>query len=296
MPWARGVSACSGFVRRAARGERRGAAVNPAAASAGPLLLLLLQLALGSAAAIPPSLPGRRLAQSTSGWQGGFFGRWVAAGGSEDGAEPQPAQPARPPTDRLPPIPASKPRDTCVCAFDFDGVLRAAPPGARDQDVPAPDAKRVVQGCKDAGYEIAIASANDDIEKMKKVLGQRLDPSVFTEAFFDSSAFQMHYDDKSITLSNIIRYYDTQPGCVMLFDDQEWNKAYASDLGVLMIMTPTNAGIRYADFARGAAELQRYCDCAPPAERSYSDFSRAPPDRSYLPALEAAKAGSRRKR
>lgn len=30
----------------------------------------------------------------------------------------------------------------------------------------------------------------------------------------------MHYDDKSITLTNIIKYYDTQPGCVMLFDDQ----------------------------------------------------------------------------
>ncbi|PNW76736.1 hypothetical protein CHLRE_11g469224v5 [Chlamydomonas reinhardtii] len=177
-----------------------------------------------------------------------------------------------------------------------DGVLRAAPPGARDQDVPAPDAKRVVQGCKDAGYEIAIASANDEIDKMKKVLGQRLDPAVFTEAFFDSSAFQMHYDDKSITLNNIIKYYDTQPGCVMLFDDQEWNKAYATDQGVLMIMTPTNAGIRYADFTRGAAELQRYCDCATPAERSYSAFSYAPPDRSYLPALEAAKAGNRRKR
>ncbi|KAG2446961.1 hypothetical protein HYH02_008115 [Chlamydomonas schloesseri] len=240
-----------------------GSSRGSSAAGDGGTAEIAPQPSLGSAAAIPPpsapqSAGGRRLAQSAAsgGWQGGFLGRWMAGGGLEDGGGTEgQQQPARAPTDRLPPVPASKPRDTCVCAFDFDGVLRAAPPGARDQDVPAPDAKRVVQGCK------------------------------------------MHYDDKSITLGNIIKYYDTQPGCVMLFDDQEWNKAYASDLGVLMIMTPTNAGIRYADFTRGASELQRFCDCATPTERSYSAFSLAPSDRSYLPALQAAKAtGARQKR
>lgn len=42
-----------------------------------------------------------------------------------------------------------------------------------------------------------------------------------------------------------------------------------------MIMTPTNAGIRYADFTRGAAELQRYCDCATPAVRACTRAERA---------------------
>ena len=34
------------------------------------------------------------------------------------------------------------------------------------------------------------------------------------------AAMQMHWDNKTISLLAIIRYFDTQPPCVLLFDDQ----------------------------------------------------------------------------
>ncbi|KXZ54925.1 hypothetical protein GPECTOR_4g998 [Gonium pectorale] len=123
---------------------------------------------------------------------------------------------------------------------------------------------------------------------MKLVLGQRLDPSIFSPEFFSSSAFQMHYDNKSISLLNIIRHFDTQPQCVVLFDDQPWNRDYARETGAIFIKTPLDTGITVPDFQRAQQALSSCCNCAKPQDRSYSDFSRQPPDRSFLSYLNMA--------
>ncbi|EFJ46265.1 hypothetical protein VOLCADRAFT_118129 [Volvox carteri f. nagariensis] len=175
--------------------------------------------------------------------------------------DPSPG-PAEIPTDWLPPPPAFVPTAPCVAAFDFDGVLRAAPPEAKDQNVPAPEARSVIQASKNAGWEIAICSANDSPATMKLVLGQRLDPVTFSPQFFNSPAFQTHNDDKSVTLTNLIRYYGTSPQCVMFFDDKGWNKDYAKQVGVIFIHTPPETGITYYDFQRAQQAIPRYCKCA----------------------------------
>ncbi|KAG2498590.1 hypothetical protein HYH03_003341 [Edaphochlamys debaryana] len=170
-------------------------------------------------------------------------------------------EPKEPLSDWFPPAASPVPRGKCVCALDFDGVLRGPPPGATDLDTPAADASRVVQACKDAGMHIAICSANDNYDKMSTVLSQRVDPSTFTPAFFQSGAFQMSTDDKSVTLNNIIRYFNTPPSCVMLFDDMDFNKPYAQQTGAIFIQTPPHTGITMNDFWRAQAALPNYCQC-----------------------------------
>ncbi|GIL41964.1 hypothetical protein Vafri_47, partial [Volvox africanus] len=163
---------------------------------------------------------------------GTIFGRAFTLSRSPPPADAPDTEPI---TDWLPPAPASIPNGACVAAFDFDGVLRAAPPNARDKNVPAPEAISVIQACKNAGWKIAICSANDSPATMRMVLGQRLDPSTFSSDFFSSPAFQTHNDDKSVTLRNLISFFNTSPQCIMFFDDKGWNKPYAQQTGVLFI-------------------------------------------------------------
>ncbi|KXZ49176.1 hypothetical protein GPECTOR_22g766 [Gonium pectorale] len=220
---------------------------------------LLLAAVLVAAIYVPTARAQLSWSGLRSGW-GGAAGSGAQTTRSREVPE-NPPEDNSPDVDLYPPPPASVPQGTCVCAFDFDGVLRAAPPGAADQDTPAPEARMVVDACKAAGWAVAICSSNDSPAKMKMVLGQRLDPSTFTPQFFNSPAFQIKNDNKTPLLRNIIRYHQTLPQCVAFFDDRNWNKEYAAETGVLFIKTPTNKGIRYSDWLRAQQVMTQYCDC-----------------------------------
>ncbi|GLC35125.1 hypothetical protein PLESTM_000282100 [Pleodorina starrii] len=196
-----------------------------------------------------------------------------------------------------------KPYDTCVCVFDFDETLRVISSDKKDWDVPAQDGAGIIAKCKEYGWEIGVASANDNVQKLHKVLGQKVDNSTFTQEFFDSSAFQYHWYNKTVSLDAIARYYDTQPECMMLFDDMEHNRKYAEALDVTFMHVRNDTGVRWSDFVDGQKYLHDKCWCAKPQDRTYTDFSRTPPDRNfagrdrygkYLPSNSSSTDASRK--
>ncbi|GIL41963.1 hypothetical protein Vafri_46, partial [Volvox africanus] len=176
---------------------------------------------------------------------------------------------------------SGKPYDTCVCVFDFDETLRVISPDKTDLDMPAQDGAGIIRKCREYGWEIAVASANDNYQKLEKILSQRIDGSIFSPEFFNSSAFQYHWFNKTVSLHNIMRYYDTQPQCMMLFDDAEHNRKYADALGVTFIKARNDTGVRWDDFIEGQKYLHQKCWCAKPKDRSYSDSSSTAPDRNF---------------
>ncbi|EFJ46196.1 hypothetical protein VOLCADRAFT_93384 [Volvox carteri f. nagariensis] len=159
---------------------------------------------------------------------------------------------------------AQKPYDTCVCVFDFDETLRVISKDKKDFDVPAEDGQGIIRKCKEYGWEIGVASANDNYQKLQKVLSERVDNVTFTPEFFSSTAFQYHWFNKSISLNNIARYYDTQPQCMMLFDDAEHNRKYADKLNVTFIKVRNDTGVRWEDFTEGQKYMHQKCWCASP--------------------------------
>ena len=107
---------------------------------------------------------------------------------------------------------------SCLCVFDFDLTLRII--RGNNQDTPAPDAKKAIQICQSNGCQIGIASANGNADKLKHVLSTKIEPSLFTEAFFNSPAFQYGKSDKSISLNALQSFTGTRTSCIIFFDDQ----------------------------------------------------------------------------
>lgn len=143
---------------------------------------------------------------------------------------------------------------SCVCSFDFDLTLRIVK--GKDYDFPAPDAMSVIQACQSRGCNIAIASANGNSDKLKHVLGSRVDPSVFTDNFFSSPAFQYGNDDKSISLRAIRAFYNADPGCLVLFDDQWFNKQFADRTGSVFIKVDPSIGVSLPNWRQAVKQLE----------------------------------------
>ena len=145
----------------------------------------------------------------------------------------------------------------CICVFDFDLTLRIIK--GTDSDSPAPDAKAVIWNCKIRGCSIAIASANGNENKLKHVLGSKIDPAVFTDAFLSSPAFQFGHDDKSISLRAIRHYYqpDVSPSCIVLFDDQWFNKQYADKTGSIFIKVDPKVGVALKDWEQAFTQMKK---------------------------------------
>ena len=146
----------------------------------------------------------------------------------------------------------------CICVFDFDLTLRIIK--GNDSDSPAPDAKAVISGCKSRGCSIAIASANDNGKKLRHVLGSKIDPAVFTDAFLSSPAFQFGHGDKSISLRAIQDYYQpaaVNPPCIVLFDDQWFNKQYADKTGAIFVNVDPKVGVALKDWEQAFTQMKK---------------------------------------
>lgn len=127
------------------------------------------------------------------------------------------------------------PRSACVCAMDFDLTLRIPKwvDNYWDYDSKPPEGQQVLAACQAVPCYIAIASANDDTAKLRKVLAKLYGDALFSPAFLNSPAFQSGVRNKSTSLTSIAQYYKVDAQCVALYDDTEGNRAqrYATRLG-----------------------------------------------------------------
>ena len=139
--------------------------------------------------------------------------------------------------------------------FDFDLTLRIIRYG--DADFAAPEAKSVINACQAHNCRVAIASANENADKIKHVLGSKIDPTIFTSSFFGSSAFQYGNSDKSISISAIQMYYHVNPSCTVLFDDQWFNKQYADKKGSIFAKVDPSIGVAWREWEQADAQLRK---------------------------------------
>lgn len=221
---------------------------------------------------------------------------------------PQPPPSYRPSSPssgfRAPSAPA--PTDACagapkVCIFDIDNTLTVGahhncplPPGGAQPAWPdgsgATDSVRAaVRACRDAGFQIGVASAESRSEETNvtqlaflKSLDPTPDaPSVFTDAFFRSPAFQGAWTvladadqnrefvpnfggtlgAKQAMFLNILKHYDVPMACYgksAVFDDQTENLCAAHSLGLKSFQASPECGGVYCDYGCGitAATVQ----------------------------------------
>lgn len=147
----------------------------------------------------------------------------------------------------------------CVCIFDFDLTLRVQ--NSTGHDVGSEDSPGIVRHCKDLGYEVALASANCNTEKMKYVL-PTIDDDIFTDHWFETPLFQNCDWYKIKELNKITDYLDTPPACAMFFDDLEFNvKEYGRRAGVNWRHVNPETGVTWTDFGSLHPELLKRCDC-----------------------------------
>lgn len=146
----------------------------------------------------------------------------------------------------------------CVCIFDFDETLRVWKDGYGDS--PAADGGAIVNKCRELGYEIAIASANCNTEKLQKVLPTV--NGVFEPSFFETMAFQNCDHWKTHQLNKILNYFGTQPECAMFFDDQGHNlHKHAANVGVNGRHVHGDTGVTWDDFWFAKSEMESRCNC-----------------------------------
>ncbi|KXZ49177.1 hypothetical protein GPECTOR_22g767 [Gonium pectorale] len=131
------------------------------------------------------------------------------------------------------------------------------------------------------GWGIGVASANDNVAKLEKVLSTKVDNTTFTPEFFNSSAFQYHWFNKTISLEAIAKYYDTDPRCMILLDDAGHNRKYAEAYNVHFQHVNATYGVQWWDYEQAKKALFNRCNCGTLKDRSYTSFYYAPPDRDF---------------
>ncbi|GMH35819.1 hypothetical protein BSKO_03687 [Bryopsis sp. KO-2023] len=147
----------------------------------------------------------------------------------------------------------------CVCIFDFDETLRVWK--GENGDSPAPDGGAIVNKCRELGYEIAIASANCNTEKLQRVLPV-VNDGVFRPSFFETVAFQNCDSWKTHQLNKILNYFGTKPECAMFFDDQGHNlDKHAKNVGVNGRHVRRDTGVTWKDFWHTKSEMEKRCNC-----------------------------------
>lgn len=124
------------------------------------------------------------------------------------------------------------------------------------------------------GFEVAIASAGCKTEFVKQFLSRRVDGDIFTDAFFNSTAFQMCQKDKTVSLTPIVGFFglDTARQCAILFDDTNYNGGYARSIGMGFEWVNNGnleykvgeQGIRASNFFNALASWAKTCP-EPPA-------------------------------
>jgi ribonucleotide monophosphatase NagD (HAD superfamily) len=143
---------------------------------------------------------------------------------------------------------------TSVCVFNFDGVLHIG--GGRM----ANDAKAVVDRCNAMGFKVGIVSSSEATSFLQKFL-TNLFPTVFTPQLFNSPAFQTGKKDKVEMIKQIIYYYNTQPGCVVYFDDAGKNVA---DMTGVAFQSVEKNGITLVDFLKAMQTIGSTCKILQP--------------------------------
>jgi len=176
-----------------------------------------------------------------------------------------------------------------VCVFDIDQTLTRQPlasasscgvsslPAGSDLRLPAVYASEAISACYDAGFNLAIATAE------AKILAEASIPWLtdlsgnrFNSSFFASPAFGYGASNKTDMLLAIQQYYQVSSSCVVLFDDQMSNVNTAIGLGMIGQETSsacggnnsfclTACGIEQSEFESGLAKLKTTCqtDIAP---------------------------------
>lgn len=118
---------------------------------------------------------------------------------------------------------------------------------SEQQDEPAKDARGIVRECIKNKYFVAVATANNRTDKLRKVL-PRIEPEVFNEVFLDddNELFQHSHHNKSVSLRNILKATEASPQCALFFDDGIWNKKYADEVRLMtwLIFKLTDTDIR----------------------------------------------------
>ena len=119
------------------------------------------------------------------------------------------------------------------------------------------------------GYEVAIATAGCKTEFIKQFLQRRVDADIFTDAFFNTTAFQMCQKDKTISLTAIVKYFGLNDArqCAILFDDLQYNCRYATSIGMggqwvdngSMQYKEGEPGIRASDFFAAKTKWEKTC-------------------------------------
>lgn len=117
---------------------------------------------------------------------------------------------------------------------------------------------------QELGYEVALASANCDTNKMRFVLPNRIDDDIFTDRWFESPAFQTCEPWKTKELDALLEHFDTPRQCMMFFDDLSYNvHRHATKVGVHWRHVDKNVGVLWEDFNSLHPDLLETCDCVP---------------------------------
>jgi hypothetical protein len=158
------------------------------------------------------------------------------------------------------PLPAGRRK---VLIYDFDDTLK------NEGNVVANDAAWAVHAGVANGYAIAIASAGCKTEFVKTFLKRRIAPDVFTDAFLNSTAFQLCQPFKTYSLTPIVNYYGLSDArrCAILIDNSKYNKPFADAVGVDFQFVDNGAldgkvgerGLSASDYFSAVAQLDKTC-------------------------------------
>lgn len=138
-----------------------------------------------------------------------------------------------------------------TCIFDFDGTLKMP------DNKPAKGAKAVVSACGVDNIALASAGGSDDYKRKWLV---KYFPSQFS-AIVNTPAFESSQPDKSLSIDAILKYYNAETSCSVLFDDSSGNEKYASRSGIKFQQVDSSTGITMRDYSSAMSKL---ADCSSP--------------------------------
>lgn len=153
----------------------------------------------------------------------------------------------------------------CACVFGFDNVvyipdntLFAVPGGGGHL---ARDAKEVVNTCKDAGFQIGVASENCFTKEIQRILKDEVSSDIFTGRFFGSGAYQDCKLDKTPALTSVTTFYELRPECVIFFDVKGQSEEHSSAANVRLVGVDKKKGVTLKNMEAGISMLTDECGC-----------------------------------
>lgn len=114
---------------------------------------------------------------------------------------------------------------------------------------------------QEAGFQVGVASDNCFGKEIQSILSNEVNSKLFTDAYFESGAYEDCKLDKTPTLTAMTAFFELRPECVVFFDVRGRNEEFSSAADVRFVGVDKKKGVTLKNLETGISMLTDECGC-----------------------------------